>query len=398
VQLTRVTNSHADYPNIELEYDANGNLIKDEEGRSLSYDLLSRLVEVSGPDSGASRFYAYDGGDQLSASGSDTHREQQFYRDGKPVNSVSPTQSRTYLSADGVTLAERQEGASPKSLILAGDGSGSVLREVEDGEVTEIAYSAYGYRDAAQVVASHPGYNGEVRDETGWYLLGNGYRAFNPLLMRFHSPDSWSPFGDGGVNAYAYCDGDPINFTDPTGHGIWDFVRKLFGFKSKGEFTLTPKDVSEITGEPLHKFTRNPLHEGLKQPVAEPRPVAEPQPVRLEAARPIPPTKYTPTRDMIDSIPGNQANVKKKRLSAGPQTPAEKARVRKRQIEFNRKKDPKGYKQALRRSQPGKVVGETAHGSQIVTADALIGWDHKFGVPVRQTFAHIQMSNKGLRW
>ncbi|WP_434572456.1 RHS repeat domain-containing protein [Pseudomonas sp. Z3-8] len=48
-QLTAVVNSHVDYPDITLEYDANGNLIKDEEGRALSYDLLSRLVEVSGP-------------------------------------------------------------------------------------------------------------------------------------------------------------------------------------------------------------------------------------------------------------------------------------------------------------------------------------------------------------
>ncbi|MFC9753074.1 RHS repeat-associated core domain-containing protein [Streptomyces sp. NPDC056921] len=37
-------------------------------------------------------------------------------------------------------------------------------------------------------------------------------------LARFHSPDSLSPFGDAGLNAYAYCLGDPINRVDPTGH------------------------------------------------------------------------------------------------------------------------------------------------------------------------------------
>jgi RHS repeat-associated protein len=52
----------------------------------------------------------------------------------------------------------------------------------------------------------------------GWYLLGNGYRAYNPRLMRFHSPDSWSPFGRGGLNPYMYCVGDPVNNSDPTGH------------------------------------------------------------------------------------------------------------------------------------------------------------------------------------
>ncbi|WP_263597304.1 RHS repeat-associated core domain-containing protein [Pseudomonas fluorescens] len=70
------------------------------------------------------------------------------------------------------------------------------------------------------------GFNGELREaRIGWYLLGNGYRAYNPILMRFHSPDSWSPFGRGGLNAYMYCVGDPVNFSDPTGHMRWRFWR-----------------------------------------------------------------------------------------------------------------------------------------------------------------------------
>lgn len=50
-----------------------------------------------------------------------------------------------------------------------------------------------------------------------WQFLGNGHRVYNPVLMRFHSPDSLSPFGRGGRNAYAYCAGDPINHADPSG-------------------------------------------------------------------------------------------------------------------------------------------------------------------------------------
>jgi len=36
--------------------------------------------------------------------------------------------------------------------------------------------------------------------------------------MRFASPDKVSPFGAGGVNAYAYVHNDPINLSDPDGH------------------------------------------------------------------------------------------------------------------------------------------------------------------------------------
>jgi hypothetical protein len=38
--------------------------------------------------------------------------------------------------------------------------------------------------------------------------------------MRFNSPDSWSPFDRGGLNSYAYCAGNPVNWKDPTGHSV----------------------------------------------------------------------------------------------------------------------------------------------------------------------------------
>ncbi|WP_238543153.1 RHS repeat-associated core domain-containing protein, partial [Pseudomonas sp. GM78] len=75
------------------------------------------------------------------------------------------------------------------------------------------------------------GFNGELPDPlTGCYHLGNGYRQFNPVLMRFNRPDSWSPFGEGGLNAYGYCGGDPRNRRDPSGHRgeIVKFLRSFF--------------------------------------------------------------------------------------------------------------------------------------------------------------------------
>ncbi|WP_233268227.1 RHS repeat-associated core domain-containing protein [Pantoea sp. BAV 3049] len=75
-----------------------------------------------------------------------------------------------------------------------------------------------------------PGFNGERPDPvSGSYHLGNGYRAYNPVLGRFNCPDSLSPFGAGGINPYAYCAGDPVNHTDPTGHISWQGIVGIIG-------------------------------------------------------------------------------------------------------------------------------------------------------------------------
>ncbi len=82
--------------------------------------------------------------------------------------------------------------------------------------VSGLAYSPYGF---CAHLSSMLGFNGQrVDPATGGYLLGNGYRMFMPSLRRFNSPDSMSPFEAGGINAYAYCWGDPVNWQDVGGH------------------------------------------------------------------------------------------------------------------------------------------------------------------------------------
>ncbi|ARV72256.1 RHS repeat-associated core domain-containing protein [Vibrio campbellii] len=78
------------------------------------------------------------------------------------------------------------------------------------------------------VSSSHLGFNGEWLDPVlEGYHLGQGYRVYQPKLMRFNAPDSLAPFSEGVHNAYVYCHNDPINFTDPSGH--LNISKILFG-------------------------------------------------------------------------------------------------------------------------------------------------------------------------
>lgn len=126
-------------------------------------------------------------------------------------------------------------------LLFASDSKNSVLAEMA-GSIHRLAYSPYGQQSSRQKVMAHLGFNGELREPTsGWYLLGNGHRAYNPQLMRFHSPDKLSPFGRGGLNTYMYCGGEPVMNVDPTGRSFWSRALKIWDFFSLSNTSSGPR-------------------------------------------------------------------------------------------------------------------------------------------------------------
>jgi len=83
-------------------------------------------------------------------------------------------------------------------------------------------YGAYG-QSAPTSDHRRAAYTGEIREDgTGWYVLG--MRVYVPAMRRLLSPDDTSPFGSGGINRYAYCGGDPIGRSDPSGRSWWSWV------------------------------------------------------------------------------------------------------------------------------------------------------------------------------
>lgn len=101
-------------------------------------------------------------------------------------------------------------------------------------------YTPYGYSHTQASLAPMLGFNGEPYEwSSRTYVLGQGYRSYSPALMRFLSPDSLSPFGEGGLAAYGFCGADPINHLDPTGHSP---------LPSRAKNKSAPKNVIRSSG------------------------------------------------------------------------------------------------------------------------------------------------------
>lgn len=161
--------------------------------------------------------YRYDALDRmanLSLSANNVVRH--FYQKSRLATRIEGSIRYMGLHTNEHMLAQyRLENGASECALLATDQQGSVIADL----LQKVSYTPYGVRHPAANPKSLPGFNRQPVDKvTGYYLLGNGYRAFNPVLMRFNSPDSLGPFEKAGLNAYAYCEGDPINSVDPDGH------------------------------------------------------------------------------------------------------------------------------------------------------------------------------------
>ncbi|WP_201191799.1 RHS repeat-associated core domain-containing protein [Pseudomonas fluorescens] len=144
-----------------------------------------------------------------------------------------------------------------KTILLATEYSGSVLSAVDTTGNTAITYTPYGDAPTDADPLSQLRFNGALRESmTGCYSLGNGYRMYSPVLMRFLSPDEESPFEEGWLNAYAYCGGDPRNREDRTGRSWIKILTSSDSIARIPRLQVQPKAVGATLSN-MPQITRN---------------------------------------------------------------------------------------------------------------------------------------------
>ena len=121
------------------------------------------------------------------------------------------------LDPGGNIVNSRRNGGS--DYFFRQDHHGSVTNFVDSSDIVvkNYTYTAYGNTSSTGTFVNSFAYTGAVIDgATGLYYMNARY--YDPQTGRFISEDSYRGDGEEFWHLYAYCDGDPVNATDPTGH------------------------------------------------------------------------------------------------------------------------------------------------------------------------------------
>jgi RHS repeat-associated protein len=206
-------------------WDDNGNLL-DDGPNTYTYDAANRLITVD--DGSITSSYVYSGlGDRLSQT-VDSVTTDYVLDLNAGLTQVLDDGTNTYLNGNG-RIGELQPGGFAYHL---GDALGSV-RQLSDagGDVTLAkSYEPFGsLLTSAGSGSSTFAFTGEQYDaETGFTFLRARY--YGSDLGRFTSKDTYRDYNKPlALNGWGYVEGNPINYTDPSGHSSTPGGDETFG-------------------------------------------------------------------------------------------------------------------------------------------------------------------------
>jgi RHS repeat-associated protein len=218
-----------------LSYDGEGNLTTkahatDPADRSIyRWDSRNRLIELTA--NGLTASFAYDAMGRrverrITRAGQPVQVTQYVYDGLQAVGEIklaqgtvpaSQTSLITGLELDEVLARVTRSGASPaQQRSYLTDALNSVFAQAREDQslLNRYGYSAYGQT----TVSGHDEGNAiryTAREDDGTGLTFYRARYYDPVLKRFIASD---PIGlEGGINTYAYVEGNPLSYVDPEG-------------------------------------------------------------------------------------------------------------------------------------------------------------------------------------
>ncbi len=221
---------------ITFSYDANGNLIANSKGHSYGYDLENRLVSYTDSSAELNASYAYYPNGLRKSKTIQGQSPIVFYYDERVknatiINESQDMQHSSYLMFAGkrfLRLLHTESSQEVESQQLISNYK-DMMATYKDNKLKDIYnYRAYGgtkeipadvvqknkkkKEEALTILANPFQYSMEYLDvESGLIYLRARY--YNPSIKRFMTRDT-APL----LNRYAYANGNPIMFTDPSGH------------------------------------------------------------------------------------------------------------------------------------------------------------------------------------
>ncbi|MHB8404395.1 MAG: RHS repeat-associated core domain-containing protein [Gammaproteobacteria bacterium] len=200
-----------------LAYDADGNLTGDGTN-TYTWNTRNQLMAISGSSTASFVYDALGRRESKTINGTSTN----FLYDGlnmeQELSGTTPTAN--YLTGANIDeVFSRSTSGATQSYLTDNLGSTLALTNSAGAISTSYSYEPYGNTTASGASSTNAlQYTGRENDGDGLYY----YRAryYNPAYGRFVSED---PIGfGGGLNAYAYNAGNPMNYMDP--FGLWSLT------------------------------------------------------------------------------------------------------------------------------------------------------------------------------
>jgi RHS repeat-associated protein len=227
---------------VDHTYDANGSLTKKTGGdlkdsQTYAYDASGRLIEVKDASGNLAVGYQYDPLGRRISKLTDAGTTFYLYSDEGLIAEATATgtvateygwKPNDAWSIDPLFIRTLKSGGNAAEVFYyQNDHLGSPQQVIDQGGniVWEGKANAFGdvQVGSTSMIISNLRFPGQYFDkETNLHY--NYFRDYDPATGRYIQSD---PIGlEGGNNTYAYVEGNPIRYTDPTG----EFVPQLVGF------------------------------------------------------------------------------------------------------------------------------------------------------------------------